>query len=271
MEDLEFKRRHDMLEPLVREVGEKVRRSRADGIAHIIDKPDGSPVTNCDIEANEVICSFLDRHFPGEPVVGEESESKRYPINSELIWFVDPIDGTRSFIEGGSDYYVMIGLCLDGIPSFGLIYQPERNIMLAGWRNHPTVGTISGGSANLRTAPEPWNENRTLVMKSIPADLRHRFADRYGTTRAPYRTDMVDMISPIYRHSNGFISYRRTSYWDLCAPAALLGATGYRLAGEDAHLPSRFNDGALYASVYYCLPPDAPQNFIDQLYAERPN
>ena len=266
----ELARRAEILEPLVRRIGATVRKQRAQGIAQIISKPDGSPVTNCDIEANGEIISFLNREFPGEAAVGEESEDKTYPAGAELIWFVDPIDGTRSFIEGGYDYYVMVGLCVNGIPSLGLIYQPERDVMLSGWTGRRTHGTTSNGEAPLRIEPDPWIGNRTLVMKSIPAEMRHDLADRYGTSRAPYRTDMVDMISALYRHSNGFISYRRTSYWDLCAPAALLGATGYQLASADPELPARFNDGALYAPVYYCLPPDSPRELIEELFASAP-
>jgi 3'-phosphoadenosine 5'-phosphosulfate (PAPS) 3'-phosphatase len=265
----EFQRRAQLVEPLVRMIGETVHHQRAQGIAEIVSKADGSPVTNCDIEANRTIIDFLQKHFPGEAVVGEESEDKTYPIDSELLWYVDPIDGTRSFIAGGSDYYVMIGLCVGGVPSFGLIYQPEHDILLAGWTGHPTVVTTRSRTHLLRAAPAPWNEDRSLVMKAIPAELRNRLSNEYGTTRAPYRTDMVDMISPLYRHSNGFISYRRTSYWDLCAPAALLGATGYQTASTDTMRPARFNDGALYSPIYYCLPPDTPRDFIDLIVEEK--
>jgi 3'-phosphoadenosine 5'-phosphosulfate (PAPS) 3'-phosphatase len=82
---------------------------------------------------------------------------------------------------------------------------------------------------------------------------------------------MIDMLGSLYGVSNGYISYRPTAYWDLCAPAALLRASGYKLAGEAGDNAVLFNDGTISTNFYYCLPPDTPEAFIKELRVRQHN
>lgn len=266
MDFSEFERRFILLEPLIRKTGHMVMEQRRSEQINVVTKSDGSPVTNCDIFANEQICTFIAETFPGEVVIGEESEQKRYKSGAGCVWYVDPIDGTKAFIEGRDGYFVLIGLCLHGVPVFGMVYQPEKDLLMYGWPGMPATA-VNGDSAGviMRSDPPSWHHHLPLVMKAIHSEHRTYFQNRFNIRRAPYQDEMIDMIGSLYGASNGYISYRPTAYWDLCAPAALLHSSGYRLAGEDADRAVLFNDGKLSTSFYYCLPPDTPEIFIKEL------
>jgi len=74
------------------------------------------PVTEADKLANELICNRLALAFPGVPIVAEESPPERFANfrDSERVFFVDPVDGTREFVLKNGEFVVMIGV-LEGV------------------------------------------------------------------------------------------------------------------------------------------------------------
>jgi 3'-phosphoadenosine 5'-phosphosulfate (PAPS) 3'-phosphatase len=272
MDFAEFERRFILLDPLIRETGRHVREQRKSEQINVMIKPDGSPVTNLDLYANKRICTFLEENFPGEVVIGEESENKQYKPGAGFVWYVDPIDGTKAFIDGREGYFVLIGLCIDGVPVFGMIYQPEKDILMYGWTGKPALAVNGSSTVEVMKSELPsWHHNIPIVMKAIRSEHRSFFKSRFNVARASFQDEMIDMLGSLYGVSNGYISYRPTAYWDLCAPAALLHASGYELAGEAEVTPVLFNDGTLSTSFYYCLPPDTPASFIKELWIRHGN
>ncbi len=86
------------------------------------DKDDGSPVTVADREAEAVMRELLAARAPGHGVVGEELG--RTGEGAEIVWVLDPIDGTKAFITGKPLFTTLIGVLFRGQPVLGLIDQP---------------------------------------------------------------------------------------------------------------------------------------------------
>jgi len=94
-------------------------------------KADGSPVTIYDRKAHQLIVAGLKEIDPSIPIVSEESG---VPPMSERaawtrFWLVDPLDGTREFVEKLPDYTVNIALVDNGVPALGVVYAPAREVM----------------------------------------------------------------------------------------------------------------------------------------------
>lgn len=90
-------------------------------------KSDGSPVTIADRKAEALIYKALKDTLPDVPIIGEEAASDgKLPDVSDkgYFWLVDPIDGTRQFVDGSGEYTVNIGLIKDGLPVLGVVYAP---------------------------------------------------------------------------------------------------------------------------------------------------
>ena len=89
------------------------------------DKGDGSPVTIADLAANEIIMKALKAISPEIPVISEETYSNDLlNHNHKLFWIVDPLDGTREFINKSKEFTVNIGLIRNGKPIFGIVGAP---------------------------------------------------------------------------------------------------------------------------------------------------
>lgn len=101
---------------------------------NVMHKPDASPVTEADRVAETIILDRLASAFPTIPVVAEEAvASGQMPadLGDEFI-LVDPLDGTREFVDGRGDFTINIALVRGGVPSIGVVYAPVRGWLFGG-------------------------------------------------------------------------------------------------------------------------------------------
>ena len=103
-------------------------------------KDDKSPVTIADKETEEVIRDKIRKSFPDHGILGEEYENEN--LESEFIWVIDPIDGTRSYIAGHKDFGNLISLLHNNQPIIGIINCPAHNERWVGIKN--TKSTCNG-------------------------------------------------------------------------------------------------------------------------------
>ncbi len=99
----------------------------------IDEKADASPVTIADREAEASMRALIAIHHPAHGILGEEEGADR--ADAELVWVLDPIDGTRAFIAGKPTFVTLIALVRNGVPVLGVIDQPvarERWVGVAG-------------------------------------------------------------------------------------------------------------------------------------------
>ena len=91
----------------------------------VMSKGHNDYVSEADQQAENIIKEALNKAYPKYKITAEESGSN--DIKSEYEWFVDPLDGTTNFIHGIPQFAVSIGLCKEGIPILGVIYDPFKN------------------------------------------------------------------------------------------------------------------------------------------------
>jgi myo-inositol-1(or 4)-monophosphatase len=92
-------------------------------------KKDDTPVTVADREAEELIRGRIKSRYPLHAIVGEEFGDSGSD-EASLRWFIDPIDGTKSFMRGVPLYAVLIGLEIEGKIEVGVVYFPALNEIL---------------------------------------------------------------------------------------------------------------------------------------------
>jgi inositol-phosphate phosphatase/L-galactose 1-phosphate phosphatase/histidinol-phosphatase len=114
------------------------------------DKPDLSPVTAADREAEEAMRSLIEKRFPDHGILGEEFGALRE--DGEFVWILDPIDGTKSFISGVPLFGTLIALTHAGRPILGIIDQPISRERWVGAAGRPT--TLNGEALCCRACPE---------------------------------------------------------------------------------------------------------------------
>ncbi|MCS7034543.1 MAG: histidinol phosphate phosphatase [Phycisphaerae bacterium] len=168
-------------------------------------KADDTPVTIADREAEQLIRAVIHRHFPTHSIVGEEQG--RTDGDPDCAWYVDPIDGTRSFVHGIPLYSVLIACEIRGNVEAGVIYLPALDEMIAAasglgctWngRKAQVSGTSSLDQALLLCTDVKMARQRGVAYDRLEAATRlQRGAfDAYGYALvATGRADVV--IDPV--------------------------------------------------------------------------
>jgi 3'-phosphoadenosine 5'-phosphosulfate (PAPS) 3'-phosphatase len=104
-------------------------------------KVDGSPVTDADLAADEIIREVLAQHFPDDPILTEEGLDDERRLTSSRCWIADPVDGTEQFIQHTGEFDVLVAFVLDGRPVAVAGYQPATGVL---------VTATAGGGAWVR-------------------------------------------------------------------------------------------------------------------------
>lgn len=103
------------------------------GEFEVIRKEDASPVTTADHASEAIILARLAAAAPEVPVVAEEQAAAgRIPSIGRAFFLVDPLDGTKEFVQRRGDFTVNIALIRDGVPKLGVVYAPARGQLFAG-------------------------------------------------------------------------------------------------------------------------------------------
>ena len=197
-------------------------------------KTDRSPVTEADRAAERAILAALAKAAPGVPVIAEEEVAEgRIPAHDDLFFLVDPLDGTKEFIRGGTDYTVNIGLIEGGVPTLGVIYAPATG------RLH--VGTLGAGAWTRGSGERRQIAVRTRGERIAAVASKSHF----NQTTADYLEAAVGLCDYLAIGSSLKFClvaegeadiYPRlspTSEWDTAAGHAILIAAGGRVDGPD--------------------------------------
>jgi len=123
----------------------------------IIQKQDGSPVTEADFASNSFLTDLLNREFPGIPVISEENPKPSWEErkNWDNFWILDPLDGTREFVARNDEFAINLALIHKSVPVFGLISVPAKGLIYS---------AVRGGGSWLH---RPGHPSRRLPFQNI--------------------------------------------------------------------------------------------------------
>jgi myo-inositol-1(or 4)-monophosphatase len=177
-------------------------------------------VTDADGTADQVIRAVKDKRFPQDGWLSEESLVDT--ASGAFTWVVDPIDGTREFVEGLPEYSVSIGLVWQGHAVAGAIAHPPSAVVMAG---AVTTGLRPAETAALPGARDRATGLRILVSRS---DLSR---DRFKGWTADLPLTAVGSIAyklalVAYREADAVVSVTGKNAWDVVGGFGLLRAAG---------------------------------------------
>ena len=199
-------------------------------------KADTSPVTDADEAAERLIVAGLATLQPALPVVAEElMAGGAAPQTGRVFWLVDPLDGTKSFIQGRDDFTVNIALVEDRRPVLGVVYAPATHELFAGVVGSGASQSHDDGPARpirCRVPPADGLDVVVSLMHDRQEDIQALLAGR------PVRNiRQLSSSSKFCLVANGTadIYPRRgpTNEWDTGAGHAVLLAAGGRVETHD--------------------------------------
>ena len=152
---------------IAREAGAAAMAHYGPGIA-VERKADRSPVTAADRAAHAVIVPALEALEPGAPVVSEEGSLPPWEARRawRRCWLVDPLDGTKEFLQGNGEFTVNVALVEDGAPVLGVVFAPAMDVLylaavaLGSWKRE------GGGAPRRLLGPPPVPPEGLTVVES---------------------------------------------------------------------------------------------------------
>ena len=155
--------------------GDEIMRQRAIGVKPEV-KKDGSVVTSADRAAEKIIRDGVTPLLPHAAFVGEESvEAGIIPdLSSGDFWCVDPLDGTRNFVENNPYFGVMIALLKSFQPVLGVIWLPLQEILYAGGPGLPNYKIESGKRRDFEKLRNPGQGEIRVLLENRHKNIAHQ-------------------------------------------------------------------------------------------------
>lgn len=230
----ELKVLHEALLDIVRDAGKCVMDVYATDF-EVTDKSDNSPVTQADKKADEVIVGRLAALTPDIFIVSEEStEAGQRPADGASFWLVDPLDGTKEFINRNGEFTVNIALIENGQPVLGVVLAPALGRLFSGIAGVGAWLDDGAGAREIRCRVPPA-EGLTVVASRSHGDAAALDAYLAGRTVAELRNAGSSLKICLVAAGEADVYPRlgRTMEWDIAAGHAVLAAAGGRIEQVD--------------------------------------
>ena len=225
-------------------------------------KADGSPVTDADLRAEEVIRARLGKALPGVPIIGEEGKGAAVDVAGQKRFIlVDPLDGTRDFLDGSAHFTVNIALIENRRSIAGVLHAPALGRLF--------VGDVAHGAYEIAVERDRFaaetGSRRALRVRSAPAANPVALESR--SHREPATESLLEKLAPFDRCSVGsslkfaLIAagegdfYARgvsLNEWDIAAGDAVLSAAGGAVVDFDDE-PVLYGNARLKAPPFIAL------------------
>jgi myo-inositol-1(or 4)-monophosphatase len=188
------------------------------------------------LAANACIQAMLQRAFPDDGWLSEETADGAARLHNRRVWIIDPLDGTWEFVTGVPEFVVSIALCVDGEAVLGVLYNPITEETFAGmrgegvWLNQVSVSV----SPTTDLAASTFCVSRSEAGKGLLRDLEGRLQLRPKGSVA-YKCGLVAA-----GRYDGVFTHNPRNEWDICAGVAIIEAAGGRVTDRHGH-SYRFN------------------------------
>ena len=198
-----------------------------------------------DAAANNHLMAQLRAMRPHDAILCEEEKDNLDRLSAERVWIVDPLDGTREYGEGRSDWAVHVALAIEGAPVVGAVALPALNLTLS-----------SGTPLPLAPANTP---PRMLVSRTRPAAEAVYVAEALGAVLHPMGSAGAKAMAVVRGEADIYLHTGGQYEWDNCAPAAVAKAAGLHVSRADGR-PLVYNNRDTYlADLLICRPEWAEQ------------
>ncbi len=191
------------------------------------------PVTEADRASSKLIIEGLKIAFPDDGILSEEETDSPDRLTKQRVWMIDPIDGTRSFVEKKGDFAVQIGLTENGKAIVGVVFQPIGNRLYFAAKNTGAFYIENNGEPQKLTVSDKTDfaEMILAVSRSHRSASMNGLVEYFGfKNELPHGSVglkiglLARQLADLYIHLSP-----RTKFWDTCAPQIILEEAGGKL------------------------------------------
>lgn len=191
------------------------------------------PVTIADRTASKIIVENLSEAFPNDGILSEEEPDTAERLSKDRVWIIDPLDGTRGFINKDGDFGVQIGLAENGESVLGVVFIPNENVLYYAARGEGAF-LVENEETPIRlkvSDKTDFSKMNMAVSRNHRSDKMNRVIKKFGIKREIRRGSVGLKIGLIARQiCDLYIHFSpRTKHWDTCAPEIIIKEAGGNL------------------------------------------
>lgn len=210
---------HVVAAELALRAGAVLEALRTDGVDGVV--PEGKALgAEGDRRANALLMELLGQRRPNDRVRSEEADRDEHLVDDTgRLWIIDPLDGTREYSEGRSDWAVHVALAIDGAPVVGAVALPGLDLVLS-----------TGSPPPL---PTPADVPRLVVSRTRPPEFVAAVAAAIDGETIPMGSAGAKISAVIRGEAEVYVHAGGQYEWDSCAPVAVALAAGLHASRID--------------------------------------
>jgi 3'(2'), 5'-bisphosphate nucleotidase len=238
---------YDILIPVIRklalEAGDRIMAVYNGPDFDVRAKSDASPVTEADEAADALISAGLRAAFPDVVLITEE-QADSHALQAQTFLIVDPLDGTKEFVQRRGDFTVNIAYVLDGVPVRGVVYAPAQGRLFYTQADGTAVEETGAFAKNapgmVRRIGVSTPDNAALM---VVASKSHRdaatddYIGRYAVRDMTSAGSSLKFCLLATGEADLYPRLGRTMEWDTAAGDAVLRGAGGHVVRMDDHKP----------------------------------
>ncbi len=215
--------------------GDLALQLREKGLINKI-KPDNTPVSNGDLEVNQLILSKISEITPELPIISEESSENKDISNLKNFWLVDPIDGTYDYINNLEEFTINAGLIFNNKPVAGLINAPAKKRMFYSYEKGNAYEFSNGKTKNLNKIPSKKSKNLKFISYSnkIKPEIQKIYDDLGVKENVRMKSSLKFCVVATGEY-DGYVAEPRAYEWDIAAGHAILEHAGGTVTDFDGN------------------------------------
>ena len=205
-----------------------------------------------DQTANQFLIHALGEQRPDDGLLSEESKDTEARLSKSRVWIIDPVDGTREYGEGRTDWAVHVALAINGAPVIGAVALPGLGVVLRS--DQPTE------------IPPATEKLRMVVSRTRPAAEALTVANALGAECIPMGSAGAKAMAVVRGEADIYLHNGGQYEWDNCAPAAVAAAFGLHVSRIDGS-PLVYNQVDTYIPDLLICRKEHAQTVLDALKA----
>jgi len=190
-------------------------------------KSDNTPVSNGDLEINDLITQKISEITPNIPIISEETSDNKDNLNLKDFWLVDPIDGTYDYINNLEEFTINAGLIINKMPVAGLINAPAKKRMFYSYGKGFAFEMNREKIINLSNSISKKEKDFKFISYSnkIKPEIQ-KIYDNLGVVENIKMKSSLKFCVVATGEYDGYVAEPRAYEWDIAAGHAILEHSG---------------------------------------------